>query len=422
MRHIPRSDPDSVDLDAADLADPATFRDGDPHAIWWAMRERDPVHWHPPTPDRIGFWSVTRYPDVEAVLRDHRAFTSEGGTLLTLLGQPDPASRQQLSATDPPRHTRMRAPLQRLLTGRDTQQHAGLIRERVIRMLAPAAGGEPFDFAAAVHSLPVVTFGTLMGLPEDDWSWLAHTAEMAVAPDDPVYRLPEGRVETARRAHRELFAYFQDAATRRARAPGDDLLSLLLTMEVDGEPLDRGAVLANCYLLLIGSTVTVPEVPKAALAELIRNGGYADWADRPELLHSGVEEALRWASPANHVLRYATRDGVVGDRRIAAGEAVVVWYGSANRDAAVFPDPFRFDVRRQPNRHLTFGSGPHYCVGFAVARLTLHILFEELFRRFAGFELAGETAHVTSNFIAGITRMPVVARPRTLAGTAAGSW
>lgn len=422
MRQTPGVDLGCVDLDAADLADPFTFRDGDPHAIWAAMRDRDPVHWHPPVGDRIGFWSVTRYRDVEAVLRDHRAFTSEGGTLLTLLGQPDPASRQQLSATDPPRHTHMRAPLQRLLAGGGAQQHAELIRDRVRRMLAPAGGGEPFDFAVAMHTLPVVMFGTLMDLPEADWSWLAHTAEMAVAPDDPFYQLPQGREETARRAHRELFAYFQDAATRRARRPGDDLLSLLLTMRVDGEPLDRGAVLANCYLLLIGSTVTVPEVPKAALVELIRIGAYSDWAGHPELLGGGVEEALRWASPANHVLRYATRDAEVGATSVAAGDAVVVWYGSANRDAEVFPDPFTFDIRRHPNRHLTFGSGPHYCVGFAVARLTLRILFEEMFARFAGFELAGEVSHVASNFIAGITHLPVVARPRALAGTAAARW
>jgi cytochrome P450 len=245
---------------------------------------------------------------------------------------------------------------------------------------------------------------------------------MAVAPDDPFYQLPRGRDATAQGAHRELFAYFQDAATRRSRTLGDDLLTLLLTMHVDGEPLDRGAVLANCYLLLIGSTVTVPEVPKAALAELIRTGGYADWAEHPELLNSGVEEALRWASPANHVLRYATRDSEVGGTPVAAGDAVVVWYGSANRDEEVFPDPFTFDVRRNPNRHLTFGSGPHYCVGFAVARLTLRILFEELFRRFAGFDLAGEVTHVASNFIAGITHLPVLARPRALARTPDPRW
>jgi surfactin synthase thioesterase subunit/cytochrome P450 len=342
MRLSHPTDPDAVDLD---LRDPATFRHGDPHAVWHAMRHRDPVHWQPV--GDTGFWSVTRYRDVEAVLRDTRTFTSEGGTLLTLLGEPDPASRQQLSTTDPPRHTQMRAPLQKLLVGRTAERHTERVRAAARRILAPAAGDEPYDFGIAVHQLPVVMFGTLMDLPEADWPRLTELAEMAVAPDDPLHQLPAGAAATQRRAHRELFAYFSDAATRRRKALGEDLLSVLLTMEVDGEPLDRGAVMANCYLLLIGSTITVPEVPKAALLELIHSGRYADWAERPDLLDSGVEEALRWSSPANHVLRYATRDTELHGRRVAEGDGVVVWYGSANRPVPVRPRP-----QTQPPPHL----------------------------------------------------------------------
>ncbi|MEV5539738.1 cytochrome P450 [Saccharopolyspora shandongensis] len=411
MRHSHPTDPHAIDLDAVDLRDPALYRNGDPHAVWHAMRHRDPVRWQP-IGQGSGFWSVTRYHDIVAVLRDHATFTSEGGTLLTLLGQPDPASRQQLSATDPPRHTEMRAPLQRLLVGRTADRHRERVRAEARRLLAPALGGEPFDIAVAVHRLPVVMFGALMDLPPADWPRLTELAEMAVAPDDPVHQLSSGAAATQHRAHRELFAYFQDAASRRQKAPGEDLLSTLLTMTVEGAPLGRGAVMANCYLLLIGSTVTVPEVPKAALAELIRSGRYADWAEHPELLESGVEEALRWASPANHVLRYATRPTELRGVPIAEGDAVVVWYGSANRDEEVFDDPYLFDVRRHPNRHLSFGAGPHYCVGFAIARMTLQVLFEEMFAAFEDFQLAGPVEHVASNFVAGITSMPVVGKPR----------
>lgn len=410
MRQSYPADLDAVDLDTVDLRDPALYRHGDPHAVWHVMRERDPVHWQ-----RVGdsgFWSVTRYRDIETVLRDHRTFTSEGGTLLSLLGQGDPASRQQLSTTDPPRHTEMRAPLQRCLVGRTADRHREQVREAARRLLQPALSGEPFDFAVAVHQLPVVMFGTLMDLPPADWPRLAELAEMAIAPDDPIHQLPAGAQATQHRAHRELFAYFQDAATQRQKNPGEDLLSILLTMQVEGARLDRGAVMANCYLLLIGSTVTVPEVPKAALVELIRSGRYADWAEHPELLDSGVEEALRWASPANHVLRYATEPTSLRGKEIAEGDAVVVWYGSANRDEDIFPDPYFFDVRRSPNRHLTFGSGPHYCVGFAIARMTLRTLFEEMFAGFEDFQPAGPVEHIASNFVAGITRMPVVGKPR----------
>jgi cytochrome P450 len=412
MRHSHPQAPESVDIDVVDLRDPALFKHGDPHAVWQAMRARDPVHWQKPGKAGIGFWSVTKYRDVEAVLRDYRTFTSEGGTLLTLLGQRDPASRQQLSATDPPRHTQMRAPMQRFLVSRGIERHRELVRAETRRLLAPALSGETFDFARAVHTLPVVMFGTLMDLPAADWPRLTELAEMAVAPDDPVHQLSAGPDATKQRAHRELFAYFQDAATKRRKAPGEDLLSLLLTMLVEGAPLERGAVMANCYLLLIGSTVTVPEVPKAALAELVRQQRYGDWAEHPELIGSGVEEALRWASPANHVLRYATKRTSLGGADIAEGDAVVVWYSSANRDEEVFPDPYRFDIRRHPNRHLTFGAGPHYCVGFLIARMTLHILFEELFTMFEDFESAGPVEHVASNFVAGITSLPLAGTPR----------
>jgi cytochrome P450 len=410
MRHTRPIDPYAVDLDSVDLTDPALYKHGDPHAVWHAMRVREPVRWQ--AVGATGFWSVTRYADVDAVLRDYRTFTSEGGTLLNLLGTPDPASRSQLSVTDPPRHTEMRAPLQRFLAGRTPDRHQERMRAEVRRMLEPARHGEPFDFGIAVHQLPVVMFGALMELPATDWPRLTELAEMAVAPDDPDHQLASGAEATRQRAHRELFAYFQDAATARQKALGEDLLSILLTMTVEGERLRRGAVMANCYLLLIGSTITVPEVPKAALVELIRHQRYTDWASHPELLDRGIEEALRWASPANHVLRYATTSTTLRGVPIAEGDAVVVWYGSANRDDAVFTDPYTFDVRRHPNRHLTFGSGPHFCVGFAIARMTLRVLFEEMFAMFEDFQLAGEVEHVASNFVAGITRLPVVGKPR----------
>jgi cytochrome P450 len=411
MRHTRPADPYAVDLDAVNLADPRLFSDGDPHAVWHALRVREPVRWQDIDGSR-GFWSITRYADVEAVLRDHRIFTSEGGTLISLIGRGDPASRQQLSATDPPRHTRMRAPVQRLLTGRGPDRYAEIIRDRVREVLAPGLAGEPFDFAQAMQRLPMSTFGAVMDLPRADWDRLSQLAIMAVAAEDPLCQLPAGPEATAHRAHRELFAYFQDATNDRRRHLGDDLLSVLLTMRVDGEPLAPGAVMANCYLLLIGSVITVPEVPKSALVELATTGRYAEWAEHPELLNEGVEEALRWGTSANHVLRYATRAVRMRGAAIEAGDPVVVWFPSANRDADVFADPYRFDLRRIPNRHLAFGSGPHYCVGFGVARLTLRLLFEELFAAYESFELAGDVVHLRSNFIAGITRMPVVARPR----------
>ena len=396
-----------VDLDEVDLIDPVVHAQGDPHAIWLAMRTHDPVHWQQVRPD-LGFWSATTFTDVERVLRDHTAFTSEHGTLLNLLGRQDPAGGRQLPATDPPRHTRMRSPIQRALSGRMVEEHRGVIRAEVRRLFDTVVDGVPFDFAELTGQLPMAVIGTLMGLDRDDWSHLTFLTTQAVAPDDPEFARPGGPQSTLDRAHRELFACLEEAIARRLGG-GEDLIDVLCAIGVaDGEPLRFGEVVANCYSLLLGANVTTPHVPNAAMIELA-GGGYADWAEHPELLRGGIEEALRWSSPTSHFIRYATHDVQLGKMTIRAGEAVAAWIGSANRDESVFPDPYTFDVRRDAGRHLALGVGPHYCLGHALVRTTLAEFFQELFAQFEYVELAGEPEHLHSNFIAGTKHLPLVA-------------
>lgn len=184
-------------------------------------------------------------------------------------------------------------------------------------------------------------------------------------------------------------------------------------MEMDnGRKLRPGEIVSNSYSLLLGANVTTPHVPNAAMGELTKDGKYADWASHPELFESGINEALRWSSPASHFLRYAKTDVELSGVTIRQGEPVAAWIGSANRDATVFPDPYEFDIRRDPRNHLAFGVGPHYCVGHAVARLALHELFEGLLDQFSGLEPAGEPQHLHSNFIAGMKHLPLVATRR----------
>lgn len=401
-----------VDLKTVDLVDPAVHGLGDPHAIWHAMRQREPVHWQEVDGD-LGYWSTTLYDDVARVLRDHTTFTSEHGTLLNLLGKKDPASRQQLPATDPPRHTQMRSPVQRALNGRILERHRVLIRDEVKFLFADIVDGEPFDFAAMTAKLPMAVTGTLMGLDRADWPQLTYLTSQAIAPDDPEYVMPEGSRVTLQRAHRQLFATFEDSVARR-RSDGDgDLIDVLRTMDVeDGRKLRPGEIVSNCYSLLLGANVTTPHVPNAVMPELMKDGRYADWAAHPELLLSGINEALRWSSPASHFMRYAKHDVQLSGVTVRRGEPVVAWLGSANRDSGVFPDPYTFDVRRNPTRHLAFGVGPHYCVGHAVARITLQEFFLELFEQFESFEPAGEAEHLHSNFIAGLKHLPLVATRR----------
>jgi cytochrome P450 len=412
-----------IDPDSVDMIDPTWQSEGDPHAVWHSMRRYDPVRWQRVDGD-LGFWSITKFDDAERVLREHASFTSERGTLLTLLGQDDPAGGKQMAATDPPRHTRMREPLQRALTAKSVEQYRGRVRQAVRMVLAPGAGGEPFDFAQAMVKLPMAVTGTMMGLPERDWPELAQLTMAAVAPDDPHYMSEPTPQATLDNAHRQLFGYFQDTVLQRRGRLSDDLISTLLTMQVDERELGIGEVLSNCYSLLLGANVTTPFVPAAVLLKLAEEPVLArDWAADPGLMSTAIPEALRWASPANHFMRYAVRDVRVRDADIRAGDAVVVWLGSANRDEEVYTEPFTFDLRRRFNRHLAFGVGAHYCIGHTVARLTLHELFEELLSNYADFELTGEPEHLLSNFVAGMKHLPLRMRPLATAaraGTAAG--
>jgi cytochrome P450 len=402
--------PSTVDLDHVDLVDSRLHGEGDPHSIWNAMRERDPVRWQD-VGDSLGFWSVTRYADGDLVLRDSTRFTSQRGTMLFLLGKEDPARGRQMAATDPPRHAKMREPLQRALTNKSVERYRTAIRGEVQHLLAPAYDGGVYDFAAAMMQLPMAAAGTMMALPRADWPRLTQLTAMSIAPDDPEFTAGGGKT-TLELAHRELFAYFHDILRERRTNLGDDLISLLLTMEVDGRKHETGAILSNCYSLILGANVTTPYVPTGAVLALEHTPWLDDLRAHPQVLGTAVDESLRWASPANHFMRYALEDVELHGKHIAVGDAVVVWLGSCNRDADQFPDPFTFNIRRKPNRHITFGAGDHYCVGHTVARLSVRLLFEEIVANFASIEPAGEVAHLHSNFVAGVKHLPVAVTVR----------
>ena len=385
----------------ADLADPGVFAAGGQHDAWRDLREHAPVHRHP-----RGFWSVTGYADVDRILHDHASFTSERGTLLNLLGKPDPASRRQLAATDPPVHERMRAPLQRVMGARAAKPSTPRVRAAIRELLAPGADGEAFDLAGAMRALPLALIGPLLGLPAQDWPRLMRLVMAASAEEDPEFQLAGDALATLERAHRELFGYFLDLVRHRTRTPGDDLVSLMLTV------MDPAATVSNCYSLLLGAGVTLPNVPVAAVLELAGKPAYHRFASDPGLLAGGVEEALRWAAPASHFMRHATRPVTLSGLAIPAGDAVVAWIGSANRDAAVFADPDVFDPARSPNRHLAFGAGHHYCIGSHHARLALRLAFAELFAMFEEIAVIGEPIRVRSTFLSGFTCLTVSGRPR----------
>ncbi|WP_313896464.1 cytochrome P450 [Streptomyces sp. GC420] len=396
---------------ATDLVDPLLYSTGDAHTVWARMREMDTLTRQEVDAAR-GFWNIVGFDDAERVLRDTETFTSERGTMLDLLGTDDPAGGKQLAVTDPPRHTEMQTRLKKALAVKAVERQKDMIRRLVLDLITPLGDGGTFDFATAMLAMPMSVTGTMMGLPQADWPWLSRLTTVCIAADDPEYQDPGGKAATLKRAHRELFAYFQDLMRFRRDNLGDDLLSVLISTRFEGRHMDPGEIVANCYSLLLGANVTTPHSPNYVMAEFIDTGVIEDWAAHPDVNVTAVEEALRWASPVNHFLRYATRDVEVRNTRISAGDAVVVWLGSANRDEAVFPGAAGFDIRRKPNKHVAFGIGPHYCVGHSVARVTLRILFEELLARFEDFRPAGKPERLASNFVSGWKHVPVTARPR----------
>jgi len=411
------SGPLDVRLEEVNLFDPNLYAFGDPHPVWKALREREPVWWQQ-LGDGRGFWAVTRHADACWVLRDHTAFTSQKGTLLCILGSDDPAGGRMMAATDPPRHTQFREPLTHALSPKMIRPRRPQVERIVRQLLAPLAEAEggPWDLAAAAAGFPMAFTGVLMGLPEADWPRLTRCTTMAIANDDPEFQEGPSRT-TLISAHHELFEYFSEQVRTRRAAPRDDLIGLLMGIEVEGRPLRLDEIVYNCYSLLLGANVTTPHVVAATvLAMTERPRTYQHWAAHPELLASGVEEGLRWASPANHFMRYAVRDVTVGDAKVREGEALAVFLGSANRDEAEFDDPYRFDLARRPNRHIAFGFGHHFCVGGPLARIALQILFGEILRLVERFELAGPVEHLCSNFVAGIKHLPVQAALRPGAG------
>ncbi|MQY12851.1 Steroid C26-monooxygenase [Streptomyces sp. RB5] len=400
-----------LDPDSVDLFDPALYATGDPHAVWHVLRARSPVH-KQTLPDGRSFWSVTRYRDVNDVLRDHTRFTSSKGTLLSILGSPDPAGGKMMAASDPPVHTAIREPLMKVMSHRALIDRQPQIRRIVHRtLLGQLLDGGVWDVATAAADFPMAFTGTLMGLPERDWPRLTRLTTMAIAPTDSEFQEGSGHA-TLVAAHHELFDYFS-RFVRRHRGGDDDLVGYLCAMDANGRKLRHDEIVYNCYSLLLGANVTTPHAIASSVLALIEHPAeYRRLLADPTLVATAVEEGLRWSSPANHFMRYAVRDLKLHGTQIRAGDALVTWLGSANRDEDVFADPYRFDVGRRPNRHVAFGFGPHYCIGAPLAKIALNLLFEEIVRIVEHFEIAGPVEHLESNFVAGIKRLPLTARLR----------
>ena len=392
-------------MTATDLADPDLYAVGDPVPVWQRLRETAPVHWND-HPASGGFWAVVAHEPALQVYKG-REFTSEQGMRLGSDPQAVAAAAgRMLIVTDPPRHTGIRRLIAPVLNPRRVGAMEETMREVLEPLVDAALERGTLDFVSEVAAvLPSAIVCQLMRIDQEERLRLVEltsTAFGSSADGCPVS--PTARIQ----ANASIFRYYLGLLGRRRANPGDDIVSVLAEGLVDGEPLTDSEIILNCNGLLSGANETTRLASAAAVLAFIEH------EDQWELLRSGrldldtaVEEILRWSSPNMHVIRTARTDTVICGQEIRAGQQVAVWTPSVNRDETVFDQPHTFDLRRTPNRHLTFGAGSHFCVGASLARVELRVFLQVLAAKVARAEVTGPVRRMRSNFMWGIESLPV---------------
>lgn len=391
-----------------DLVSPETFaRSGHPWEQYAWLRANAPVYWHPET-DGPGFWAITKHDDVRTISRTPRTFSSfEKGVML-----PDPdemglmAQRLMMLSMDPPQHDRFKLLVSRGFTPKNAPLLRPRIEELAREIVESALAKGSCDFVSEIAGrLPSGLIAELMGMPREDGERLYDLTEIMHTNDDAV---APPHVKAA--AIGEMLGYAQSVADRKRAEPGDDLATLLVNAEVDGDRLTDGEFQWFFLLLVNAGGDTTRNLLAAGLQLLFDHPDQRErlLANPDALLGTAIEEMLRYASPVSHFKRTVMHDTEIRGQKLRAGERVVLFYGSANRDEDVFERPDEFDIGRDPNPHVAFGAGgPHLCLGMHVARVELAVMFRELLTRMPHIEPNGPIERMHSSFIAGIHSMPV---------------
>ena len=419
---VPGPSTDGLALDDVDLTDLDVWERGVPHD-WLALLRRDaPVFWQPET-EGSGFWALTRYEDVVRVAKEWETFSSElGGTSLQDLTPEELAARRSMIDTDPPPHTRMRALVNKGFTPRVVNAYEERIRGLAREIIDRAVAEGEFDWVESVAAeLPMWVFSEIMGLPVEDRRLIIELGDKLLGNTDPEV---VGEEYVAERALKDpalrklpfsspfaadLIEYGRKLGEARRHDPRDDITTKLVEAELDGSRLSEQEFGTMFILLTTAGNETTRHTISLGLVDLMT---HPDELERlvadPTLASTAADELLRRAHPVHHFRRTATKDVVVHGRRIARGDKVTIWYAAANYDERQFPDPYRLDVGRTPNKHVTFGlGGPHFCLGAHLAKLEIRVWLEEMLPYLPRLELAGDPVRLRSNFFNGVKRLPV---------------
>jgi cytochrome P450 len=397
------------DLAQVNLTDPATFVQPAMEDVWRRLREEHPVYLHPATETTPEFWVLTRYEDVLSVYKDPGRFVSRRGNMITsLMKGGDPGGGKMLAVMDAPRHTALRTTLLKSFSPRALQHVVDKVRVRADQRVAAAVDAGTCDFAAEVADhIPMGTICDLLGVPPSDQAELLRLSKQALSSDDA-----EQSEEDVWLARSEILLYFAELAEFRRSVPKDDLISTLATAHVDGAPLTEEELVLNCYGLILAGDETSRLAATGAVWHFSQNPDSWDALRTGRVpLPAAVEEILRWTTPAMHLGRTAATDVEIGSRTITAGDTVTAWNVSANRDETVFTDPYVFDPARTPNRHLTFGYGPHFCLGAYLGRAEIAAVVDALLRTVDRIEAQREPEPVYSTFLRGFSSLTVRLRP-----------
>lgn len=385
---------------AADIYSPDVYADGPPHELFAELRRTQPVFWQE-IPNKRGYWAVLRYEDVVHVAREPVLFSAAAGGIVLedLTEEQLEMMRMMLLSMDPPRHRDYRRPLAssfhaKVIAGLEDQ-----VRSITREIMASAGDQGHVEFVHDVTAkLPSQVIGELMGLPREDWPKIQGLAEQVT-----------GEVEQAATASIEMAMYaIGFAQLRRTEAPREDLTNLILSEEFGGQPMsdiDFGSFFVQ--LVTAGNDTTKTMLSSGLLALIQHPDQMEELRADPSLTTKAVDEILRWANPIHYFRRTATEDTELGGTAIKAGDKIAMIFTSANRDEAVFDDPQRFDIHRDPNPHLAFGTGEHACIGLHLARLEGRVFFEELLATFPAIELTGLPVRLRSNLNNSLTSLPV---------------
>lgn len=407
-------------LEDVDLLDLDRFVRGEHHEMFRVLRAEDPVHWSD-EPDGPGFWSVTRHPDLVAVNRDTATFSSEiGGTQrvdIARAGEGFDTRGIMLVDTDPPKHTRVRRLVNKGFTPRMIgllEQHLRYRAETIVdRVIADGEAEFVEDLAA---ELPLQAIAEIMGVPQEDRKLMFEWSNRMIGAADPEYNEDLDSEAGPRAAAMEVYAYANQLAAARREDPRDDIVTILINAEIEGEKLSELEFDMFMLLLTVAGNETTRNATSHGMDALLQHpdqlAALKENLDDDAYLARAIDEILRWASPVAHFRRTAAADCEVSGQPIAAGDKVLIWHVSANRDEDVFEDPFRFDIERTPNDHVSFGGGgAHYCLGANLASLELQIIFREILTRMPDIRATGPAEPLRSNFISGIKHLPVAFTP-----------